>query len=73
MGGLVGFLISLFILCIVFGLLWWLIQMIPSPPFPPIIKTIAIIFLILIAVVVLLGFIPSVPWGGQWQHQYWRN
>lgn len=57
---MISLLITLLILCLVFGLIWWLIQtFIPASPF----KTVAIVIMVIIAIVVLLSFIPGAPWG----------
>jgi len=48
-------LISLLIMVIVFGLLWYLVMLLPIPdPF----KTIAQVIVVLICILALLGYIP---------------
>jgi len=49
-------LISLLIVCIVGGLLWYLVTLLPLPsPF----KVIAEVIVILICIIVLLGYLPG--------------
>ena len=55
-------LISLLIFCIVFGLIYWIVTLIPLPdPF----KTIAMVILLLIGVLVLIGYLLPLT-GGHW-------
>lgn len=53
-------LVSLFVLVLVFGLLLYLVRVLPiDPPF----KTAAVVILIIIAILVLLGMVGLVPIG----------
>ena len=53
-------LLGLLVLCIVFGLLLYLVRLLPlEPPF----KTAALVILIVIAILVLLGMVGVVPLG----------
>jgi hypothetical protein len=50
----------------VFGLIWYLIGILPiAQPF----KNVIIIIMVIIAIVVLLSFVPGMPWG----HYNWNR
>jgi hypothetical protein len=56
---MIGMLISLLILCVVFGLIYYLLGLLPIPqPF----KNIILIIMVVIAILVLLSYVPGVPW-----------
>jgi hypothetical protein len=62
---MIGMLITLLVLCLIFGLIWYLIGILPVPqPF----KNVILIIMVIIAIIVLLSFVPGVPWshGAYW-------
>jgi hypothetical protein len=54
-----SFLITLFVLVIVFCLLYWLIQILPLPAPLAGVKWVMFAILIVVAIIVLLSFIPG--------------
>lgn len=58
-----AFLITLFILVIVFGLLFWLVGLLPiDPKFKQVAQVILILFLVLYLLGVLFGGFPVASW-----------
>ena len=56
-GDLLSLLVELVIFCIVLGLLWWIISLIPlPPPAKQIVTVVFVVIVALIAIGVLLGF-----------------
>lgn len=53
---MIDLLITVIVFCIVGGLLWWLVTMLPLPePFPTVIRVCVVLILILILLGVLFG------------------
>jgi hypothetical protein len=61
---MISFLIYLLILCIVFGLVWWVLSLIPLPP--PVKQIVTVVFAVICAIVLiymLLGLVgPAAHW-----------
>ena len=52
-------LIELLVLCVVLGLIYWLLQQLPiAPPF----KNVVLVVFIIICILILVGFLPGVPY-----------
>jgi hypothetical protein len=52
-----GIIITILIVALILGLIYWLITLIPSPPFPAIVKTILLVGIIILAIIYLLGML----------------
>lgn len=52
---MIGLLIDLVILCIVAGLAWWIIGMIPLPP--PVRQIVTVVFVVIIAVFLIYALL----------------
>jgi hypothetical protein len=61
---LLGLLITLVILGLIFGVLWWGIQQIPLPaPFPMVIRVIFVLVVVVVLVSMLTGNLPLIRLG----------
>lgn len=62
---MIPFLIYLVIVCIVLGLLWWILNMIPLPP--PVKQIATVVFVVICAIILiymLMGLVGTAPhWG----------
>lgn len=53
---MIDLLVTVIVFCIVGGLLWWLVSMLPLPePFPTVIRVCVVLILILLVLGVLFG------------------
>ena len=57
---MLALLIELLVLVCVFGIVWWILTLIPLPP--PI-RTVVLVIMGIIAIVILLGFVGWLPLG----------
>lgn len=60
---MISTLISLLILLLILGIVWWVIGQIALPA--PIKQAVIVVFAIIV-IVVLLGYLPGVPWHGRY-------
>lgn len=57
---MISLLVTLLIICLIIGLVWWAIQQVPTPqPF----RAVIIVVLVIICIIVLLQFIPGFHYG----------
>lgn len=55
---MIALLLNLLILCLIFGIGYWIITLLPLPPVP---KQIALVVLAVLMLVILLGFVGWIP------------
>lgn len=59
---MISTLIYLLIVCVIIGLIWWVVDFLPVPePLNKLIKVISIVIAIIIIIYVLLGLVGQVP------------
>lgn len=63
MNGIIGLLVTILILALICGLIWYVIGLIPLPqPFANIVKAVFAVIVLLILIGVLLGYVPALPY-----------